>query len=203
MKKIINIIVIMALLVGIIIFQSVRLNNRTKEYEIAIQNNKAYESQLNTLNEESKVFQFTIEQLEYISDTSIRKLDSMRKELKIKDRQIKQMSNIKERIYITNTFNVTDTFFKEPDFVFDTCLGDEWYTNCLHLEYPNQISSELDVNTDLNCFIHTKRETVNPPCKTWIGRLFQKKHTVINVDVVENNPYSNVKEVKFIKILDK
>ena len=61
----------------------------------------------------------------------------MRKELKIKDRQIKQMSNVKERIYITNTFNVTDTIFKEPDFVFDTCLGDKWYTNCLHLEYPN------------------------------------------------------------------
>lgn len=203
MKNIVNVLIIIALLVGVIIFQSVRLNNRTKEYEVAIQNNKAYESQMDILNEENKVFQFAIEQLEYISDTSIRKLDSMRKELKIKDRQIKQMSNVKERIYITNTFNVTDTFFKEPDFVFDTCLGDEWYTNCLHLEYPNQISSELDVNTDLNCFIHTKRETINPPCKTWIGRLFQRKHTVINVDVVENNPHSNVKEVKFIKILDK
>ena len=203
MKNIVNVLIIIALLVGVVIFQSVRLNNRTKEYEVAIQNNKAYESQMNILNEENKVFQFAIEQLEYISDTSIRKLDSMRKELKIKDRQIKQMSNVKERIYITNTFNVTDTFFKEPDFVFDTCLGDKWYTNCLHLEYPNQISSELDVNTDLNCFIHTKRETINPPCKTWIGRLFQRKHTVINVDVVENNPHSNVKEVKFIKILDK
>ena len=203
MKNIVNVLIIIALLVGVVIFQSVRLNNRTKEYEVAIQNNKAYESQMNILNEENKVFQFAIEQLEYISDTSIRKLDSMRKELKIKDRQIKQMSNVKERIYITNTFNVTDTFFKEPNFVFDTCLGDKWYTNCLHLAYPNQISSELDVNTDLNCFIHTKRETINPPCKTWIGRLFQRKHTVINVDVVENNPHSNVKEVKFIKILEK
>ena len=203
MKNIVNVLIIIALLVGVIIFQSVRLNNRTKEYEVAIQNNKAYESQMDILNEENKVFQFAIEQLEYISGTSIRKLDSMRKELKIKDRQIKQMSNVKERIYITNTFNVTDTFFKEPDFVFDTCLGDKWYTNCLHLEYPNQISSELDINTDLNCFIHTKRETINPPCKTWIGRLFQRKHTVINVNVVENNPHSNVKEVKFVKILDK
>ena len=203
MKNIVNVLIIIALLVGVVIFQSVRLNNRTKEYEVAIQNNKAYESQMNILNEENKVFQFAIEQLEYISDTSIRKLDSMRKELKIKDRQIKQMSNVKERIYITNTFNVTDTIFKEPNFTLDTCLGDKWYTNCLHLEYPNQISSELDVNTDLNCFIHTKRETINPPCKTWIGRLFQRKHTVINVDVVENNPHSNVKEVKFIKILEK
>jgi len=44
MKRIINVIIVIALLVGIIIFQSVRLSNRTKEYEVAIQNNKAYES---------------------------------------------------------------------------------------------------------------------------------------------------------------
>jgi hypothetical protein len=113
------------------------------------------------------------------------------------------MGKIKERIYVVNTLKSTDTIFKEPDFRFDTCLGDKWYTNCLHLEYPNYISSELDVNTDLNCFIYAKKETINPPCKTWIGRLFQKKHTVINVNVVENNPHSNVKELKFIKILDK
>ena len=203
MKNIVNTIIIIALLVGVIILQSVRLNNRTKEYEVALQNNKSYESQLNTLNGENKMFQFTIEQLKYINDTSIRKLDSVRKELKIKDKQIKQMGRIREKIFIVDTLRFTDTIFKEPNFSLDTCLGDKWYSNCLHLEYPNQISSDLSVNSDLNCFIHTTRETINPPCKTWIGRLFQKKHTVINVNVVENNPHSNVKEIKFIKILDK
>jgi hypothetical protein len=44
MKNIINTIIIIALLVGVIIIQSVRLNNRTKEHEVAIQNNKAYAS---------------------------------------------------------------------------------------------------------------------------------------------------------------
>jgi hypothetical protein len=47
------------------------------------------------------------------------------------------MGKIKERIYVVNTLKSTDTIFKEPDFRFDTCLGDKWYTNCLHLEYPN------------------------------------------------------------------
>ena len=203
MKKIISIIIVIALLVGVIIFQSVRLNKQQNKYNIAIQNNKAYASQVDKLNNEKKAFLLTIDQLCYMNDKSINELDSMRKELKIKDNQIMQMSKIKEKIYITDTLITTDTIFKEPNFILDTCLGDEWYTNCLHLAYPNQISSELDVNTDLNCFIHAKRETINPPCKTWIGRLFQKKHTVINVNVVENNPHSNVKEIKFVKILDK
>ena len=48
--------------------------------------------------------------------------------------------------------------------------------------------------------MHVTRETVNPPCKTWIGRLFQKKHNVYNVTVIENNPYINIKENKFIII---
>ena len=203
MKQIINVIIVIALLVGVIIFQSVRLNNRTKQYEVAIQNNKAYESQLDVIQEQNKVFQFTIEQLEILNDKSIKELDSTRKELGIKDKKIQQMSKVKEKIYIVDSIVVYDTIFNKPDFVLDTCLGDEWYQNCLHMAYPNEISSQIDINTDLSCFIHTSRETINPPCKTWIGRLFQRKHTVINVTVKENNPYSNIQETKFIKIIDK
>lgn len=203
MKKIINVIIVIALLIGIVIFQSVRLNNKTKEYEVAIQNNKAYESQLDVLKEENRVFQFTIEQLGVLNDKSIKELDSIRKQLGIKDKKIQQMSKVKEKIYIVDSVVIYDTMFSEPDFTLDTCLGDEWYQNCLHMAYPNEISSQIEINTDLNCFIHTSRETINPPCKTWIGRLFQRKHTVINVTVKENNPYSNIQETKFIKILDR
>lgn len=202
-KIIIILLAILLVLCGFGIFKSLQSNNLRKQYEIAIQNNKAYESQLDVIQEENKVFQFTIEQLEVLNDKSIRELDSVRKELGIKDKKIQQMSKVKEKIYIIDSIIIHDTIFDKPDFVFDTCLGDEWYQNCLHMEYPNEISSQIDINTDLNCFIHTSRETIKPPCKTWIGRLFQRKHTVINVNVVENNPHSNVKEVKFIKILDK
>lgn len=194
---------IIALLIGFIGVQSVRLHNEKKKYDTAIQNNKAYESQLNVIQDENKIFQFTIEQLEILNDKSIKELDSMRKELGIKDKKLQQMGKVKEKIYIVDSIIVHDTIFDNPDFVLDTCLGDKWYQNCLHMAYPNEISSQIDINTDLNCFIHTTRETINPPKKTWLGRLFQRKHTVINVNVVENNPHSNVKEVKFIKILDK
>lgn len=56
MKRIISVIIVIALLICVIIFQSIRLNNRTKEYEVAIQNNKAYENQLDVVQEENKVF---------------------------------------------------------------------------------------------------------------------------------------------------
>ena len=47
------------------------------------------------------------------------------------------MGKIKEYVYMTDTLKIYDTIFKDPEFYFDTCLGDEWYHNHLHLEYPN------------------------------------------------------------------
>ena len=200
-KKVLYALITIFLLVGVILCLSIRIGKLNDKYLVSVQNNKAYEAQLSTIKEENKVFQFSIEQLRYINDSTIHCLDSVRKELKIKDRQIQQMSKVRERVYIHNLIKLHDTIFKEPDFALDTCLGDQWYQNCLHLQYPNEIASSVDVNTDTDCFIHTSRETVNPPCKTWIGRLFQKKHTVINVTIHENNPYAKVKESKFVKIV--
>ena len=165
MKNIINTIVIIALLVGIIIFQSVRLDRQQDKYNTAVQNNKAYVSQINELNDEKKAFLFTIDQLCYINDKSINELDSMRRELRIKDSKIKQMSRHKERIFIQNTVTVHDTIFAHEGFELDTTLGDKWYTNRIHLAYPNEISSEIDVNTDQSVFLYTTRETVDPENK--------------------------------------
>lgn len=200
-KKVLYALITILLLVSAIVFQAIRYGKLNDRYDISVQNNKAYEAQLSTIKEENKVFQFSIEQLEYINDSTIHCLDSVRKELKIKNRQIQQMSKIKEKVYIHDSIILYDTIFKEPDFTLDTCVGDKWYQNCLHLQYPNEIASSININTETDCFIYTSRETVNPPCKTWIGRLFQKKHTVINVTIHENNPYAKVKESKFIKVV--
>ena len=148
MKTKLIIAAIIALLIGFIGIQSVRLHNEKKKYDTAVQNNKAYEGQLDVLNEENKVFQFTIEQLEYLNDSTIKELDSMRKELKIKDRKIKQMGKIKEYVYVTDSITVHDTIFKDPEFVLDTMLGDEWYLNNIHMRYPNEISSSVAIKTD-------------------------------------------------------
>ena len=152
------------------------------------------------MNEKCIAFQYRIDQLDYVNDKSIRQLDSLRNELKIKDSKIKQMGKIREKVYITDTLTVHDTIFKDEEFVLDTTLGDKWYSNRLHMEYPNVISSTIDVTTNQSCFLHVTREPINTSCKTWIGRLFQKKHDVYIVTVIEENPYINIKENKFVII---
>lgn len=200
MKIKIILVSIIVLLIGVITFQYAKTNSIKKDYDIALQNNKAYESQLDIINNENKVFQFTVEQLKYINDSTIKELDSLRNELKIKDSKIKQMGKVKEYIYITDSITIYDTIFTNPEFVLDTMLGDEWYLNNIHLKYPNEISSSVAIKTDQSVFLHTTRETINPPKKTWLGRLFQRKHDVYNVTVMEHNPYATIKENKFIII---
>ena len=47
-----------------------------------------------------------------------------------------------------------------------------------------------------------KKETINPPKKCWLLRLFQKKHTILEVNVIEKNPYSENKQQRFIEIIE-
>lgn len=199
-KIIIILAVITIALCGFGIWKTIQTQKLNKEYNIEVSNNKAYQDQLDVMNQQNKVFQFTIQQLEYINDSTLKQLDSVRKEIKIRDNKIKQMGKIKEYVYITDSVITHDTIFKNKEFTLDTAIGDEWYTNILHFEYPNVISSTIGVNMDQSVFLHATRETINPPCKTWLGRLFQRKHDVYNVTVIEHNPYANIKENKFVII---
>lgn len=193
---------VIAILAGLVIYLWSTKSNYKDLYNTAASNNKAYQEQIEGLNESNKAFQFTIDQLEQLNDASVKSLDSMRKELKIKDRKILQMQKTKEYVYIHDSVKVIDTFVKEPNFVFDTCLQDKWHKNCVYIAYPNEIGMSTEVYLEQDCFLYKKRETINPPKKTWLGRLFQKKHDVYQVILYEHNPYSTIKENKFIKILD-
>lgn len=194
-------ITVLVILCGLIAFGFIMVKKNqslSEEFEIAVANNKAYEAQL---TQERQAFQFTVDQLQYLNDSTVRELDSVRRELKIKDNKIKQMSKLKEYVYIHDSLVIHDTIFQEG-FALDTCISDEWHSTCLDMSYPGYINCSNSVNLDNDCFLYVTRETVNPPCKTWIGRLFQKKHDVYNVTVIENNPYVTVKESKFIIIKD-
>lgn len=193
---------VIAILTGLVVYLWSTKSNYKDLYDTAASNNKAYQEQIEGLNESNKAFQFTIYQLEQLNDASVKSLDSMRKELKIKDRKILQMQKTKEYVYIHDLVKVIDTFVKESDFVFDTCLQDKWHKNCVHIAYPNEIGMSTEVYLEQDCFLYKKRETINPPKKTWLGRLFQKKHDIYQVILYEHNPYSAIKENKFIKILD-
>lgn len=172
----------------------------TAKYETSIENIKAYDSQLSGLNNSNKVFKLTIDQLNYFKDSILIKMNEVRKELNIKDSKIKQMQYQLSHVEKPDSVILKDTVFVES-FKLDTIIGDEWANTHLIMKYPNYIKFTPKFKLESFLFVESKKETVNPPKKFFLFRWFQKRHTVLNVTVKENNPYVETDEQKFVEII--
>lgn len=200
MKRIITLI-ILALIAGIsyLYTENLRLNH---EYKIAAENIKAYDAQLSGLEGDNRVLKLTVEQLNYFNDSIIKKMKVVQKELGIKDKRLQQLQYEASHAQRTDTIILKDTLFRDPQLRLDTIVGDKWFKTNLHLEFPSTIALKPEIELERYTFINGKRETVNPPKKFFLFRWFQKKHTVVEVNVREMNPYVKNKTQRFIQIVE-
>lgn len=172
-----------------------------EEISISMSNQKAFIAENSSLEEENRVFKFTIEQLNHYNDSILQKMNEVRKELKIKDKDLKQMQYLLSEAQKKDTIVFRDTLFREPTLKIDTLLGDRWYQMKLGLRYPSTIITEPKFVSEKYVIVDYKKETINPPKKCAIARWFQKKHKVVEVEVVEKNPYIENKQQRFIEIV--
>jgi hypothetical protein len=129
-------------------------------------------------------------------------MNSVRKELGIKDKELQQMQYLLSKASKKDTIIFRDTLFVDSTLDIDTIIGDSWYNIELGLKYPNTITTTPTFTSEKYIIVNIKKETVNPPKKCWLARLFQKKHRVVEVDVVEKNPYIENKQQRFIEIIE-
>ena len=120
--------------------------------------------------------------------------------VKVKDKNLKSVQYITSTLSRVDTITLKDTIFKKPLKV-DTVIGDKWCNAKIVLSYPSTIIVNPTFKSEKNIVVSTKKETVNPPKKFWLFRLFQKKHTVIKVDIIEKNPYVSNEENRYIEII--
>lgn len=200
MKRIITLI-ILALIAGIsyLYTENLRLNH---EYKIAAENIKAYDAQLSGLEGDNRVLKLTVEQLNYFNDSIIKKMKVVQKELGIKDKRLQQLQYEASHAQRADTIILKDTLFRDSQLKLDTIVGDKWFRTNLHLEFPSTIALSPEIELERYTFINGKRETVNPPKKFWLFRLFQRKHMVVEVNIREMNPYVKNKTQRFIQIIE-
>lgn len=177
--------------------------NLDNDYKIAVGNEKVLLQSNHALNKDLGVLQLKVDQLSYFNDSILVKLDSVRKELKIKDRDLQYLQ------YMYSTMEKKDSIVFVKDTIFrdmvhiDTTLTSKWYSLNLKLDYPNDVVVTPKIVSEQYVIIHSKKETINPPKKCALARLFQKKHRVVRVEIKEENPYIIHKNSEFVKILDK
>ena len=195
--------VVMVVIIGLVTTIAIlgkKLSNLEQDYSYASANEKALLLKNDSNKNEIRSLQLTVEQLDYFNDSILSKLKETQTNLKIKDKNLKELQYLQTTTSKTDTVRLMDTVFVK-DFYLDTVVGDKWVKTNLELCYPNKIVVAPEVSSEKVIIAHLKKETVNPPKKCWLGRLFQKKHKVIVVEVEEKNPYMTTKEYRHIEIV--
>ena len=169
--------------------------------EISTTNESILLNQFDSLNSYNKELQLNIEQLKYSNNITLDKLNKVRKELNIKDKELQKLQYQLSISNKTDTVVYRDTIFKEG-IKLDTLIKDDWYSLNLDLEYPSTIIVNPKFKSEKYVVTSVKKEIIGTPKKCWLGRIFQKKHHVVRVEVVEKSPYIETKEQVFINIIE-
>ena len=166
-------------------------------------NEKALVKENDSLKNQSLVYQLTVEQLGYFNDSVSRKLQNAVSELNIQRKNLKQLQYIKNVTTIDTLFvEHRDTIFINQGFLLDTVVTDnEWYSVDIGLRYPNLVNVRPRFVNEFIVVTAAKKEYVDNPKKFFLCRWFQKKHTVLETVVKDNNPYSEVENSRFINIV--
>lgn len=121
--------IIACILIGLgltVYFQSQKIKQINANLSAAVINEKAYAAENSSLKEKTIQFQFTVDQLNNSNDSLMQKLNETRKQLKIKDKNIKELQYIASQNQKKDSIIIQhDTIFKNPEFKLDTLLGDE------------------------------------------------------------------------------
>lgn len=188
----------MGITIGVMVHQNKQWRDK---YEMVQQTNTSYLLDLQSAKNDIHQYELTMNDLYLMRDSLTQSLLSLKKQLKLKDKQIQNLQYMSSHFIKYDTIRFEDTIFIEPELCIDTMIGDEWIWNDLHLEYPGDISISTQVNSKKKVIVYMVKETVDPPRKTWIGRLFQKKRKVAKVYIDEENPYIDNQDNLFIDVV--
>ena len=206
LKYIVKTLVVVAVLALIIIV--VRRCKSAEDKLEGYENNWIALSNENNKNaKSSKLYEFKLSQLKYINDSLMNAMDSVRKSLNIKDKNTKGLGYVKSTILIHDTVLVNRIRDGDNSISIDTTINKKWYQ--IQLDYRGSKCNECKdtlivspkVTSEKYVVISTQKEYVDTPKKFWIQRIFQKKDEVIDVKVVETNPYIYSNEDRFVKVI--
>lgn len=170
-------------------------------------NLKAYIALNDTLKTTNRMFEFKASQLNYINDSLVSQMNIIRKNMGVKDKNLKGLGYIKSTVRIHDTVFVNRIRDGDKTLSIDTVINKKWYQ--IEIDYKGSKCSECKdtlivspkVSSEKYVVISTSKEYVDAPKKWWLQRIFQKKEEVVDVKVVETNPYIYSDHERFIKVI--
>lgn len=202
---------LLSLLVGLLVVFSINIykqNKRlSKSLEMAQNNIEAYYGILNGSQQANNVLKLDMSQLQNVNDSLIQKIDSVRKELKLKPKVIRTTATQTQTIYVTASKGVRgqdiiktiqkDTVYK------DTILINP-LTKINYTIGKDTVSVNLDIKNQQFLYVYKKRQYKNK--KSFIKRLFTldfKKVDMYKYQIVNTNDIIKTSDVRVIESIDK
>lgn len=194
---------ISGLCVGLLLCWGITLHNQNKKLsqslETAQNNIEAYQGLLSDSQQASNVLKLTVEQLQNSNDSVLHKLDSVRKELKIKPKQIHTAATQTQVLNVIGSKGVGGNIIVKDSIYTDSIL----YNPLTKVKYTignDTVNIAIDLRNEQYLYVYTKREYKNK--KNFFKRLFTldfKKVTKYKYNIVNTNDLLKSKDVRIVE----
>ena len=194
---------ISGLCVGLLLCWGITLHNQNKKLsqnlETAQNNIEAYQGLLSDSQQASNVLKLTVEQLQNSKDSVLNKLDSVRKELKIKPKQIHTAATQTQVLNVIGSKGVGGNIIVKDSIYTDSIL----YNPLTKVKYTignDTVNIAIDLRNEQYLYVYTKREYKNK--KNFFKRLFTldfKKVTKYKYNIVNTNDLLKSKDVRIVE----
>ena len=197
--------IIILVLIGTLIYQHYSLKDYKAKYEIARDNNIAYEQDLKDEKGKSAMYYSSLQDLKNSNDSLLQVSRELQKKENIKPKNIDYIgystSNVHkvDTVYLSNDSNKVNIIRDSVDI--DTTLENKWYKLRVNVKSPNRLIIAPEFRSERHIIIYTKKEYKNKRSKIFFIRWFQKKINIAYITLEEKNPYIDVKQQKLVKII--
>lgn len=188
---------LVSLLIATIFYQHNQLQNKNREIDRITNNIRAYEEIASNAQDNSRVLQLTIDELNHSKDSLIQQVNKVKKELKIKDKNLTDASVIDTQIN-----DSVKTVIKEKLIDFNEELKLNDLTTIIVSRKDSILTAKIDIKNQQIIFVEDKKE-YKRFYKNWLLRFFHfdfKKVRIKNYQIVNSNPLIKVTDTRIIEL---
>ena len=193
------------LLIGIIIslglfvgYQTKRLKLKDIELASAINNKEFYESLTSKTSDKNRVLQLTVDQLQTTNDSILQEVNKLKKELKIKDKELNNVVVVETQIRDTDSVYIASKTIDFPP----TEIKFNELTKVIISRTDSVLKSSIDVKNKQTLFVITTKQYRNK-YKNWFKRFVHfdwKKDKVNTYQIANSNDLVKVTDTRVIEI---
>lgn len=188
---------LVSLLIATIFIQHNQLQKKNKEIDRITNNIRAYESLASNTQDDNRVLQLTIDELNQSRDSLLQQVNKIKKELKVKDKNLTETSVINTEIK-----DSVKTVIKEKLIDFDEELKLNDLTTIIVSRKDSILTAKIDIKNQQIIFIEDRKE-YKRFYKNWLVRLFHfdfKKIRIKKYQIVNSNPLIKVTDTRIVEL---